>query len=67
MKVYLDNAASTMLHPEALEAMLPFLQNNFGNPSSINSFGRGNKAAIEFSRKNIAKKFNVKPNEIYFC
>jgi cysteine desulfurase len=67
MKVYLDNAASTMLHPEALEAMLPFLQNNFGNPSSIHSFGRGNKAAIEFSRKNIAKKFNVKPNEIYFC
>lgn len=67
MKVYLDNAASTKLHPEALEAMLPFLQNNFGNPSSIHSFGRRNKAAIEMSRKLIAKKFNVKANEIYFC
>jgi len=67
MKVYLDNAASTKLHPEALEAMLPFLQNNFGNPSSIHSFGRRNKAAIELSRKQIAKKFNVKSSEIYFC
>jgi cysteine desulfurase len=67
MKVYLDNAASTKLHPEALEAMIPFLSHQFGNPSSTHSFGRSSKAAIELVRKDIGKRFNVKPNEIYFC
>lgn len=67
MKVYLDNAASSKLHPEVLEAMLPYFQNNFGNPSSIHSFGRSNKGAIELARKKIAAFFNVKSSEIYFC
>lgn len=67
MKVYLDNAASTRLHPEVLDKMMPYLSNTFGNPSSIHSFGRSNKAAIELARKQIAKQIEAKPNEIYFC
>ncbi|MFI5164545.1 MAG: aminotransferase class V-fold PLP-dependent enzyme, partial [Bacteroidia bacterium] len=47
MKVYLDNAATTPLDKEVFEAMLPYLQEHFGNPSSIHSFGRKTRAAIE--------------------
>lgn len=67
MQVYLDNAASTKLHPEALEEMLPFLTNNFGNPSSIHAYGRKGKAAIENVRKKIAEQLHAKSTEIYFC
>lgn len=67
MKVYLDNAASTRLHPEVLEEMLPYLSNYFGNPSSIHSYGRKTKAAIENARKSIANHFNVSAKEIFFC
>lgn len=67
MQVYLDNAASTKLHPEALEEMLPFLKDNFGNPSSIHAYGRKGKAAIENIRKQIAKQLQAKSTEIYFC
>ena len=42
MQVYFDNAATTPLHPKVLEKMLPFLKEDFGNPSSIHSFGRNN-------------------------
>ena len=51
MKVYLDNAATTPMDKEVLEAMLPFMENQFGNPSSIHSFGRETRSAIEKSRK----------------
>lgn len=67
MQVYLDNAASTKLHPEALEEMLPFLKDTFGNPSSIHAYGRKGKAAIENIRKQIAKQLQAKSTEIYFC
>lgn len=67
MNVYLDNAASTPIHKEVLDAMLPYLSTNYGNPSAIHSNGRKNKAAIEFSRKTIAKYLNCKPQEIIFC
>ena len=67
MKVYLDNAASTPLHPEVLEEMLPYLSSTYGNPSSIHSFGRKNKAAIELARKKIASFIGAKPKEIFFC
>jgi len=67
MKVYLDNAASSKLRAEVLDEMLPYLTNTFGNPSSTHSFGRRNKAAIELSRKKIAKNLRVNPNEIFFC
>jgi cysteine desulfurase len=66
MKVYLDNAATTQIHPEVLEAMLPVLRNQFGNPSSIHSFGRETRALIENARKTIARLLHASPGEIYF-
>ena len=66
MKVYLDNAATTALDKEVLETMLPYLQEHFGNPSSIHSFGRKTRSAIEGARKIIAKHLNVSPAEIFF-
>ncbi|MFZ6051097.1 cysteine desulfurase family protein [Halocola ammonii] len=66
MKVYLDNAATTPLDQEVLEAMMPYMTNNFGNPSSTHGFGRKTKTALENARRNIAKKLNVTPGEICF-
>jgi cysteine desulfurase len=66
MKVYLDNAATTKLHPRVLEKMLPYLNENYGNPSSIHSFGRKSRVAIEDSREIIADFMNADPSEIYF-
>jgi cysteine desulfurase len=66
MKVYLDNAATTALDSEVLEAMLPYMKEHFGNPSSIHSFGRKTRSAIEVARKTIAKNLNVSPSEIFF-
>jgi cysteine desulfurase len=66
MRVYLDNAATTPLDPDVLEAMLPYMKQHFGNPSSIHSFGRETKAAIEQARKKVASYFNVSPSEIFF-
>ncbi|MFT4968997.1 MAG: cysteine desulfurase [Chitinophagales bacterium] len=67
MQVYLDNAASTQLHPEALKEMLPYLGASFGNPSSIHAFGRKQKAAIENVRRSIASFLGAKSSEIFFC
>lgn len=66
MKVYLDNAATTQLDKEVLDAMLPYMTEHYGNPSSIHSFGRKARAAIEASRKSVAKILNVSPSEIFF-
>ncbi len=66
MKVYFDNAATTPLAPEVVEAMIPVLQNRFGNPSSIHSYGRETRALIENARKNISKLLHVSPSEIFF-
>ena len=66
MKVYLDNAATTRLHPRVLEKMLPYLNENYGNPSSIHSLGRKSRVAIEDSREVIADFINADPSEIYF-
>lgn len=66
MKVYLDNAATTRIHPEVLEAMIPVLQNQFGNPSSIHSFGRETRTIIENARKTVARLLNAAPAEIFF-
>lgn len=65
-KVYLDNAATTKVHPKVLEKMIPFLSENFGNPSSIHSFGRKARVAIEEARETIANFINADPSEIYF-
>ncbi|MFM9984541.1 MAG: cysteine desulfurase family protein [Flavobacteriales bacterium] len=66
MKVYLDNAATTPLDPKVLEAMMPYLSDHFGNPSSSHAFGRKNKSAIENARRTIAKYLNCSPAEIFF-
>ncbi|MBT9394053.1 cysteine desulfurase [Hymenobacter sp. NST-14] len=66
MNVYFDNAATTPLDPEVLEAMLPFLQNHFGNPSSIHGHGRQVRAAVENARKTVAHLINAAPAEIVF-
>jgi len=65
-KVYLDNNATTPLCPQVVKAMLPYLRTHFGNASSIHSFGREAKAAIESGREKIAKLFGCHPEEIYF-
>ena len=66
MTVYLDNAATTPVAPEVLEAIMPVLKDGFGNPSSTHSYGRKTKALIETSRRSIAKHLNCKPSEIIF-
>lgn len=65
-RIYFDNAATTSLHPQVLESMLPFLTEQFGNPSSIYSYGRETRMAIEQSRKTVAKILNAHPAEIFF-
>lgn len=64
--VYLDNAATTPMLPEVIEAVQQSMLTNFGNPSSIHQYGRKAKAAVETARKNIAKHFNVSSSEIIF-
>jgi cysteine desulfurase len=66
MKVYLDNAATTAIDKEVLEVMLPYLENKFGNPSSIHAYGREARAAIERARKTIATYLNASTAEIFF-
>jgi cysteine desulfurase len=66
MTVYLDNAASTPLAPEVLEAMLPYMSTVCGNPSSIHSHGRKAKVAVEKARKHVATLLNASPSEIFF-
>ena len=65
-RIYLDNAATTPLAPKVLEAMMPYMTDFFGNPSSSHSFGRKTKTAIENSRRTIAKALNCSPSEIFF-
>ncbi|MEL0456081.1 cysteine desulfurase family protein [Flavobacteriaceae bacterium SZ-1-7] len=64
--VYFDNAATTPIRSEVIDAMTKVMQSHFGNPSSSHSFGRGSKALVEKSRKAIASHFNVSAGEIIF-
>jgi cysteine desulfurase len=66
MNVYLDNAATTPVAPEVVEAMIPVLYQTFGNPSSTHAFGREAKALLENSRRSIAKTLNCAPSELIF-
>ena len=65
-RIYLDNAATTSLDPQVLEAMMPYLTEKFGNPSSIYSYGRETRLAIENARKTVARLLNAHPAEIFF-
>jgi len=64
--IYLDNAASTQIHEDVLEAMLPYLKEQYGNPSSIHRYGRLANKAIEKARKQIAMLINADASEILF-
>lgn len=64
--IYLDNAATTRLDPEVLDAMLPLMTEQFGNPSSIHSHGRKVRSAIEKARKTVASLLHTSPAEIFF-
>lgn len=65
-RIYFDNAATTSLNPEVLEAMMPFLTEKFGNPSSIYSYGREGRMAVEQARKTVARILNAHPAEVFF-
>src|SRR6185295_4440203 len=65
-RIYFDNAATTELDKEVLDAMLPYMTSHFGNPSSIYSYGRESRLAIETARKTVAKLLNAHPGEIFF-
>ena len=65
-KIYLDHNATTPLHPEVLNAMLPALQDNFGNPSSIHSFGRSARVQVDEAREKVARLIGASSSEIIF-
>src|SRR3989338_7593227 len=65
-KIYLDNAATTPVAKEVLEAMKPYFSEKYGNASSLHEFGRQAKEAIEKSREKIAKFINAQADEIIF-
>ena len=66
MNIYFDNAATTQLDKRVLDTMIPFMIDNYGNPSSIHKHGREVKSAIENSRSKIADILGANPNEIFF-
>jgi cysteine desulfurase len=65
-RIYFDNAATTPIDPEVLDAMMPYFTEKFGNPSSIYSYGRETRLAIENARKTVAKILHAHPSEIFF-
>ena len=66
MYIYADCAATTPMSKKAIEAMLPYLDNAYGNPSSMHSLGQKSKRALVNARENISKILNCKPKEIIF-
>lgn len=66
LRIYFDNAATTPLDKEVLDAMLPYMTDHFGNPSTIYSYGRETRLAVENARKSVAKILGVKPGTIFF-
>ena len=66
MKIYADNAATTKMSKAAIAAMLPYMEEYFGNPSSLYSIGQEAKEALEHARGEIAAVINAQPREIYF-
>ena len=64
--IYMDNSATTKIHPDVLEEMLPYLSDSYGNPSSIYSIGREGRKALDLARERVAKALNAQSNEIFF-
>lgn len=65
-RIYLDHAATTPLRPEVLEAMMPYMSDIYGNPSSLHAYGRESRSAIDASRHEIARHLNCDPHELVF-
>ena len=64
--IYLDNAASTQIDPVVLDAMIPYLTEQYGNPGSLYKLGRDAKAAVEKARLQVARFLGVEPEQIIF-
>jgi len=64
--IYLDNAATTQIDPEVLEAMMPYLTNEYGNPGSLYGHGRKAREAVENARRQVAAFLNAEPEQIIF-
>jgi cysteine desulfurase len=65
-RIYLDNAATTPLDPEVIDAMMPYLHEHHGNPSAVHGYGRAARAGIEQARRKVAELLNCTPGEIVF-
>lgn len=65
-KTYLDHGATTPIRPEVVQAMLPYLQEEFGNPLSLHLYGEGPHRAVGRAREQVAALIGAQPNEIYF-
>jgi cysteine desulfurase len=65
-RIYLDHAATTRLHPKALEAMRPYLESEFGNPSGMYGLGQAAASAIERAREAVAVVLGCRPQEVVF-
>ena len=65
-RIYADNAATTKMSRTAIDAMLPYFENIYGNPSSLHTVGQDAAEALETFRKTIAGTLGVNPQEIYF-
>ncbi|HEY9778203.1 MAG TPA: cysteine desulfurase family protein [Planktothrix sp.] len=66
MPIYLDNSATTKVHDDVVQAMLPYLAESWGNPSSIHTIGRKSKSAVQTAREQVAALLNCDPEEVYF-
>ena len=66
MAIYLDHNATSPMHPEVADAMMPFLQNPTGNPSSLHSYGRMARSAIESARAEVANLLGCSGESIIF-
>jgi cysteine desulfurase len=64
--IYVDNNATTMVAPEVLDAMMPYFSTNYGNPSSMHSFGGNVAGAIKTARENVANLIGAAPEEVVF-
>ena len=64
--IYVDHAATTPIHPDVVETMLPYMQTHFGNPSSIHAVGRETRSALDQARRLIANQLGVEPGQLVF-
>src|SRR5215218_11316282 len=66
LRVYLDHSATTPVDPRVVEAMMPYLTERFGNPSSVHFYGQEARAAVDRARREVAALVGARPNEIVF-